>query len=145
MLDLHPPLLENVILKLIYIFVFVFFMLQRLTKFVSSNLYWDFFYVVLCCRAVLMWLRWKKVNFFNFVILKLICIFVFMPIRVKKNPFRVEVVWYSTIRFPSSIVVSGTFKIAVFTHLTVCLTVESTVQQLRESKLLTSVLYAPSQ
>jgi hypothetical protein len=58
-------------------------MLQRL-KFVFSDLYWDFIHVILCCRAVLMWLRWKKVKYFNIVILKLIWIFGFILFHAPK-------------------------------------------------------------
>ena len=38
----------------------------------------------LCCRAVLMWLRWKNLQYFNFVILKLISIIMLMLFHAPK-------------------------------------------------------------
>jgi hypothetical protein len=54
-----------VILKLICIFGFMLFHAVNV-KFVSPNLYWEFSHVVLSHRAVLTWLRSKKVSYFNF-------------------------------------------------------------------------------
>jgi hypothetical protein len=79
-----------VILKLICIFAFMLFRL----KFVFSYIYWDLIQVILCCWAVLMWLRWRNTSFF---ILKLICIFTF-----KKKPLIIQN-WLYIIKYNKNI------------------------------------------
>jgi hypothetical protein len=58
-----------VILKPICMFGFMLFMPQSF-KSVSPVLYWDFSHVILCRRAVMMWLWSKKVSLFQFCDLK---------------------------------------------------------------------------
>jgi hypothetical protein len=65
-----------------------------------STVFWGWmgptllYFVVLCRRAVLTSLRWNKVSYFNFVILKLICIFVLILFRLQRLKFvSAELYW----------------------------------------------------